>query len=228
MSFQQKIIRFSVGKFSNGVYTVFGIVWSGILYGFIIKSSLKSIKIFSYVTLSQYDSKSNVYPDFRKIYGFFGKKQLKYFDFNSSLTHVAIYFLSEISNLPLCSLKYREYLMNGKRDVMIEKYSTKDIVRQYYRFDKITEMNLVTFLKTKYGKPFILGVHLIKPVCLNDFWDRDRNNCVVDMPTFFNDKIFLTLNQPELMDRLYNVYVEINQKKLGVNKQIEELQKKTL
>lgn len=220
---EKKPIKFSIGRFNTGLSTILGVVISGVLYGFVTKSSLISTKKFSFVRMKEFGFDKK-YPSFRKKLNRYRRWVLKY-NTVKTVSYLTS-FLEETSNLPHYSLQYPELIQGDKRYVLLEKHSLKIMSTNYSKLNAGIEWFIVQSIAKKYGYKFIKGVHLIKPVYTFNVWDWDSYNCVIQIPSFHNKEMFVTAHASEYMGRLYEVFAKHAIRDSGVEKEFEEIKTK--
>jgi len=220
---EKKPIKFSIGKFNTGIATIFGIVIKGILYGFITNTTMFNKKRFKFIKIKEfeYDKK---YPNFRKKLGWW-----KMFVLKNKSTETVKYltsFIEEVTNMPHYSMQYPEILPGDSRKVLIEKSSLSFKALNYSKLNAGFEWFFIQAIAYKYDEKFIKGVHLTKPVYTNDFWDLYRYNCVIQIPSFHNKELYITVHTYESMGRLYEIFAKHSIRDNGVEKELEEIREK--
>ncbi len=140
--------KFSLGRYTNGTYTVLGLMLKGTLYGFIIKTDYPLIyKVFSFVCLSEFYNSTDTHKEFKKYRNVFSITQ-PFFKFSD--VEEIIFFLKETCTLKFYMLRYIHLIKDGNRMVLIEKYSSKIILQNYMKLTSAEEFILIQIIYKKH------------------------------------------------------------------------------
>ncbi len=221
--------KFSIGRFTNGAYTVCGVIIHKTLYGIILKTDYPSvhekfsfIKLYDFNIETEFNAETDTLPHFRKL-NVFKKIFNIFFNFiKGGRVSDTLEFLKEISNLPQCALKYKDILYEERRIVLIEKKSYNSIFKDYANLNSEKEFKLIELITKKYKNQKFIN-ELYSGESKKQFHDNDpfSHNCTVQIPTFHGEKIFVHINTYTGMSSIYEIYINalhsINMKEKGFN-----------
>jgi hypothetical protein len=218
MDKDKKITKFSIGKFTNGAYVICGFIINGKVIGIITKTNYNNVYgKFSFVRLPEFHNPTDLVPQFKKKVLFKFLKFLNSYDVNY-LTD----FLTEMSDLPTSAWRYKDVINKGKRTVIIEKVSRKNILCNYANIDSESELMLVKMISKKYGKKLITDVY-VSTEAKKGRGDIYDNECIVSIPSIHNTILFVELNTYSSMKPLYQMYVDLMHTTNGVDKEFKNL-----
>ena len=210
MKIERKITKFSVGKFTNGLYVVRGVMVDGVLSGVITKTYYPDLyEKGTYVEVLEYLNENDKIPHFIKVLTNF-RNLVNFIKCDSSMYKIKniIYFLNEIYDLPNCCWDYKKVIQKNNREVIFEKHNTKSILLNYVNLTPELELELINIIYNKYKSRKILNefyVALEKKHFNNDIFDK---NCTVNIESYHNKKIFLVLKANNMLDFLYQTIID--------------------
>lgn len=223
--------KFSIGAFTNGIYTISGFMFKGLLYGMITQTNCpKFLKIFSFKKTSEFYLNDNI-PHFKRKNNFLTRCCLFVTGkLSDSRTYCIIDFLKEICDLPLCALQYKCFIDSEKRAVLIEKHTEKNKILNYVNLNEGLEFFLVWIMTQKYKSMKIVNSSsLVERTKFGVVENRDYlfdDNCDVYIPTFHNKKIYLELNTYSILDTVYQTYIDRIYATTGLQKEFENISNK--
>jgi hypothetical protein len=206
MEKDKNITKFSIGRFTNGAYTIYGFIYSGLLHGIVIRTTHPDIyRLFSFLKLYEFNFSVDNIPEFKKIRlvksilrsitGYYGVSEI-------------IDFMTEVTDLPTCAFKCSNFISSERRTVLIEKYNLKSIFSNYTNLDEQLELTLIKTISKKYG-----GKGIVKNIYVSNkknehIGDRHENICTITVPCFHNKTIFIELKALRELTPLYQAYID--------------------
>lgn len=217
MSNKNQKNKFLFGRYSNGLYSVYGFVSKGVLRGFVYRSVFPHIKILKLVKVNQFQY-DDEFPEFRKRLNFFEKK------FNSSKNiSELINCIDEIVDLPKCCWRYyNSSLIYKHRHVLVEKYNRNTVLRFYSKLNNELIQHVLENISRKYSKNVLKKV--TKNRCIVE--DILEKNCYIEIKTYHGDNLFLCFGIYNAMSRLIQSIFDNKLLKGSFMEEIEEIMKK--
>lgn len=196
----RKIIKFSVGRFTNGISLFFGVMWYGKFFGVTLRNYFPHIVINKrFVFYNQYLSEDDVMSFIRKVRPFY------YYYFYSNIDDV-IAFLFEVLNLKLCAWKYDSFIGQIDRRVLIEKKTEKSIYKNYKHYNEEKEFELIKIIAKKYRKKIVNDVYVgnRKEHCADIY----SNICTVWVPSVFNGEVYIEFSISDYLEPIVQHYID--------------------
>lgn len=228
MARPNQITKFAIGRYSNGLYTVFGCVYKGVLRGFILYSYWNTVwRRFAYVKENVFQYPNDQFPYFRRksnifyrIYLFFKTENYRIQSIND--------FIGEVADMPKCCWDYRHTLFSGAaRNVIFEKYNRKIVVNYYSKLSEAHEYFVVQALAMKYGQFLIKEVlyKRSKPT-VRDIFSTDE--CYVTMQTLHNkgDNLMVWFKIDDFYSTLIETYIQRKRSSSGIQEEFDMLSRK--
>lgn len=201
---ERKIIKFSIGRFTNGINLFFGVMLYGKFYGFIIKNYFSHIvNEKKFVIHKQYLSNTDTISFIRKIRPFY------YYTFHSNIDDV-IEFLIEILNIKVCAWKYNNFINDLDRRVLLEKNTKKIIYNNYKYYNEHKELELIQIIAKKFSKKIVTDIYIGEQ--REHELDIYSHICTVWAPFIFNDKIHIELNISQYLEPIVQNYIVVKLK----------------
>jgi len=217
MSTKNQKKKFTIGRYSNGLYSVYGFVLNGVLRGFVYKSVFPHIKFLQLVKVNQFQN-DDEFPEFRKRLNFFENK------FNSSKNISEITkCIEEIVDLPKCCWRYyNSSLVYKHRHVLVEKYNRNTVLRFYSKLNNELIQHVLENMSRKYSKNVLKKVTKNRCIVV----DILEKNCYVEIKTYHGDNLFLCFGLYNAMSRLMQTIFDDNLLKSYLAEDLEEIMKK--
>jgi hypothetical protein len=226
MSREKKITKFSIGRFTNGACVLFGIILKGNVYGFVInKSHWNNFPLFSFVSTPEFYSENDKYPHFlRKL-----NRLSRFFLILKDKWAInrLVDCLDELSDIPMCAWKYKDFVNTGSREVLFEKQGIRrEILKHFESLNDGAEFDIINIVINKYDKKIAKEFFNYKPTYTVYIWNTNDRYCPVHIPTFYNKTIYVVFDWIDILEPLFEKFVIIAQKEKGVDKEFEYLREK--
>lgn len=208
MAKQKKVTRFSVGKFTDGLCVVRGVIVEGVVCGVVVKTMYPDIyEKGTYVELSEFYNINDSFIRFIKVRNF-----INYFftiKKENVITEKLFDFIGEISDLPNCAWNYKHIINNGKRTVITEKYLKKNIVLNYKKMTPELELELVQLVCDKYNYDNFKAINCfyVSQHPMQYEGDVYSYTCPIKINSIHNKNLFLDLNTFQLLSGFYQLLV---------------------
>lgn len=144
--------KLSIGRYSNGLYTVLGFCINGVIYGMIVHSFWTFFKRCYLVKEQEF---LTIYPFrvFRRRKNWFKRNKTKY------QVEQITELLYELSDYPACCWLYKESLLEtSTRKVLTEKFNRSKILSYYTSLNSFYEFVAIQAICRKYGKCAVVNV----------------------------------------------------------------------
>lgn len=209
----QKITKFSVGNFTNGLYVVRGVIVEGVLSGVITKTNYPELyKKGTYVEVLEFTNKNDEVPHFIKVNNLFVVlEKLIYKKYFKHRTKTGYHFVREVSNTPKIAWNYTKVIDSNNRCVLIEKYNNKSIELNYARLTPDLELKLINIICEKYKSHDILNEFYVAKEKKDRTIKMFEKTCTIRVETVHNKSIFFDLNFSEYLDSIFQAVVFITE-----------------